>query len=363
MKLKSLLLGSAAALIAVSGANAADAVFAAEPEPMEYVKVCDTYGAGFFFIPGTETCLRISGYVRSEMIYTDDPSDVTTTYSTSSVAAGSAAPAGGTLIGTVGGADIYSIASTSPAETTGWGGRGQLRVDARNETDWGQLRSQIRINGNYRGGGGSEVLLDRALISLAGLRVGFSDSWQTTHHGYGWHLFANDGPYGFDQAVMLDYTFAANGFTASIGVQDTSSLTAVATGSDVYDPYGGFSYSGSWGNVAASVIYDSGVDEAVWKVSADVTAIDNLAIRGWYMADDGGTAYVGAGAYQWGVSARYTVNSQFMVAIAYSDVDAANSERYGIAARWNPVNGLSIRPEAIFGDNYTQARLRVVRTF
>ena len=64
MNIKSLLLGSTAALIAVSGARAADAVVVAEPEPVEYVRVCDAYGAGFFYIPGTETCLKVSGYVR-----------------------------------------------------------------------------------------------------------------------------------------------------------------------------------------------------------------------------------------------------------------------------------------------------------
>src|SRR5689334_24898360 len=64
MNIKSLLLGSAAALIAVSGARAADAVVVAEPEPAEYVKICDVYGAGYFYIPGPETCLRIGGYVR-----------------------------------------------------------------------------------------------------------------------------------------------------------------------------------------------------------------------------------------------------------------------------------------------------------
>ncbi|RUY50657.1 porin, partial [Mesorhizobium sp. M7A.F.Ca.CA.001.06.1.1] len=53
MNIKSLLLGSAAALIAVSGARAADAVVVAEPEPAEYVKICDVYGAGYFYIPGT----------------------------------------------------------------------------------------------------------------------------------------------------------------------------------------------------------------------------------------------------------------------------------------------------------------------
>ena len=68
MNIKSLLLGSAAALVAVSGARAADAVeVVAEPEPMEYVRVCDTYGTGFYYIPGTETCLRVGGYVRYDI--------------------------------------------------------------------------------------------------------------------------------------------------------------------------------------------------------------------------------------------------------------------------------------------------------
>jgi hypothetical protein len=64
MNIKSLLLGSAAALLAVSGARAADAVTVAEPEPAEYVKICDVYGAGYFYIPGTETCLRIGASMR-----------------------------------------------------------------------------------------------------------------------------------------------------------------------------------------------------------------------------------------------------------------------------------------------------------
>ena len=67
MNIKSLLLGSAAALVAVTGARAADAVVVAEPEPVEYVRVCDVYGSGFFYLPGTETCLKIGGYVRVDI--------------------------------------------------------------------------------------------------------------------------------------------------------------------------------------------------------------------------------------------------------------------------------------------------------
>ena len=75
MNIKSLLFGSAAALVAVSGARAADAVVVAEPEPVEYVRICDAYGAGFFYIPGTETCLKVSGYVRADIRGGDDAYD------------------------------------------------------------------------------------------------------------------------------------------------------------------------------------------------------------------------------------------------------------------------------------------------
>lgn len=61
---KSILLGSAAALVAVTGAQAADLPVV---EPVDYVRVCDAFGAGFHYIPGTETCLKFSGRVRAEI--------------------------------------------------------------------------------------------------------------------------------------------------------------------------------------------------------------------------------------------------------------------------------------------------------
>ena len=82
MNIKSLLLGSAAALAAVSGAQAADAIVAAEPEPMEYVRVCDAFGTGYFYIPGTETCLKIGGYVRFQTNFVTDDVDGTSDWDT-----------------------------------------------------------------------------------------------------------------------------------------------------------------------------------------------------------------------------------------------------------------------------------------
>jgi hypothetical protein len=109
MNIKSLLLGSAAALAVVSGAQAADAVVAAEPEPMEYVRVCDAYGTGFFYIPGTETCLKIGGSLRYEKRF-ERVGDRGADY------------------------DNHS--------------RVRIEFDARNDSEWGTVYSWIRLQGD-----------------------------------------------------------------------------------------------------------------------------------------------------------------------------------------------------------------------
>jgi Porin subfamily len=66
--LKGLLLGSTASLAIIAqvpGARAAD-LPVRQAAPIEYVRICDAYGAGFFFIPGTDTCLRVGGLVLGE---------------------------------------------------------------------------------------------------------------------------------------------------------------------------------------------------------------------------------------------------------------------------------------------------------
>src|SRR4026208_1813238 len=115
MNIKSLLLGSAAALVAVSGARAADAVVVADPEPVEYVRVCDVYGTSYYYIPGMEICLKVGGYVRYDIGVGD-------------------------LFGDVG--DFGDPTSHKP-------GRFQLRMDARTETELGTLRGYAAINFNW----------------------------------------------------------------------------------------------------------------------------------------------------------------------------------------------------------------------
>jgi Porin subfamily len=61
---KSLILGSAAGLIAMNGAQAAD--LPVKAKAVEYVRICSLYGAGFYYIPGTDTCIKLGGFVRTE---------------------------------------------------------------------------------------------------------------------------------------------------------------------------------------------------------------------------------------------------------------------------------------------------------
>src|SRR4051812_35296831 len=64
---KGVILGSAAALLSLSGAGAADLPIKAKA--IEYVKICSAYGAGFWYIPGTDTCIKIGGYVRADVTF------------------------------------------------------------------------------------------------------------------------------------------------------------------------------------------------------------------------------------------------------------------------------------------------------
>ena len=63
---KSLILGSAAGLLAMSGAQAADLPLKAKA--VEYVRICSLYGAGFYYMPGTDTCIKLGGYLRADTV-------------------------------------------------------------------------------------------------------------------------------------------------------------------------------------------------------------------------------------------------------------------------------------------------------
>ena len=62
---KSLIVGSAASIVGVTGAYAAD--LPVKAKAVEYVRICSLYGAGFYYIPGTDTCIKLGGYLRVDV--------------------------------------------------------------------------------------------------------------------------------------------------------------------------------------------------------------------------------------------------------------------------------------------------------
>src|SRR5664279_3685642 len=38
-------------------------------QAVEYVRICSLYGAGFFYIPGTDTCIKLGGYLRIDTTF------------------------------------------------------------------------------------------------------------------------------------------------------------------------------------------------------------------------------------------------------------------------------------------------------
>src|SRR5947209_20582469 len=68
---KSLILSSAAGIFAIAGADAAD--LPVKAKAVEYVRICSAYGAGFWYIPGTDTCIKLGGYLRVDTTFNGGP--------------------------------------------------------------------------------------------------------------------------------------------------------------------------------------------------------------------------------------------------------------------------------------------------
>ncbi|MBZ9918597.1 MULTISPECIES: porin [unclassified Mesorhizobium] len=272
MNIKSLLLGSAAALIAVSGARAADAVVVAEPEPAEYVKICDVYGAGYFYIPGTETCLRVGGYVRYDIGVGDT--------------------------GSFDGAKAADHQDGDDHNTYYKNTRFTLKTWTGQETELGTLKTYTETRFNFgddnafdepiNAAHNRDVSLNFAWIQLGGLRVGKDESAFDTFVGYAGNVIQDTlVPYGdFDTNVVQYYFDAGNGFSAVVSLEE-------GTGTDTIDSYvphvvGGVKYTQGWGAITGVVAYDSNYEEVAGKVRLDVNVSDALSlfIMGGYGTDD-----------------------------------------------------------------------------
>ena len=355
MNIKSLLLGSAAALIAVSGARAADAVVVAEPEPAEYVKICDVYGAGYFYIPGTETCLRIGGYVRYDIGVGD--------------------------VGSFDGAKSFDHEDGSEQDTFYKNARFTLKTWTGQETELGTLKTytETRFNfGNRNGfgatstttGGATNILgnpagnknvsLNFAWIQLGGLRVGKDESAFNTFIGYAGNVI-NDTlvPYGdFDTNVVQYYFDAGNGFSAVLSLEEGSGVVGTI---DSYVPHvvGGLKWTQGWGAISGVIAYDSNYEEVAGKARLDVNVNDALSLfimagygtddnltdptwaipaggRGFYKQWSGNWAVWGGGTYKFNEKTSFNLQ-----------VSADDGKNVGVAANvaYDVVPGFTVTAE------------------
>src|ERR1700755_889360 len=67
MVIRNIILASATSLLTMSAVQAAD--LPVKAKPVEYVRICSLYGPGFFYIPGTDTCLKLGGYLRADATF------------------------------------------------------------------------------------------------------------------------------------------------------------------------------------------------------------------------------------------------------------------------------------------------------
>jgi len=351
MNIKSLLLGSAAALIAVSGARAADAVTVAEPEPAEYVKICDVYGSGYFYIPGTETCLRIGGYVRYDIGLGD--------------------------VGSFDGAKSFDHQSGKEQGTWYKNARFTLKTWTGQETELGTLKTytETRFNfgnrNNYglTNGTGADtgnpafnkgVSLNFAWIQLGGLRVGKDESAFDTFIGYAGNVIQDTiVPYGdFDTNVVQYYFDAGNGFSAVVSLEEGEGVVGTI---DSYVPHvvGGVKYTQGWGAITGVVAYDSNYEEVAGKVRLDVTVNDAISLFGMfgYGSDNNlndpandipahgrGFYKQWGGNWAWWVGGTYKFNPKTSFNLQVSGDDDKN---YGVAANiaYDVVPGFTVTAE------------------
>jgi len=339
MNLKSLLIGSAAALSSVTVANAADAIVAAEPEALEYVRVCDAFGTGFFYIPGTETCLKIGGYARFQI-------------------------------------DVNRGTNLPPPNgnnrTSDWdaSSRGQVNFDARSETELGTLRSFIDLRFNADDALEPDAgFLYQGFIELGGLRVGkFDNWWDSSLSGETDQINGN-----FTNGNAVRYVYDSAGFSVGLAVEELEGVVTTLNPNNI-GISGHVGYAGEGFTVGLLGSYDTDNEEGAVRgiVTADLGP-GRLGLAAVYSSGMGQAYYDNA---EWTVAAEYAVSvtDKMRVTPAFQyldDIDHVNGVdawRLGLTVDYQITTGLSAKATVNYQDtdgspDTTSGFLRLDRSF
>ena len=308
MKLmKSLILGSAAGLVAMSGAQAADLPLKAKA--VEYVRICSLYGAGFYYIPGTDTCIKLGGYLRAEV-----------SVNTNSVNTGNTSGLGG--------------AQNRLTNGYTWRSREDLNIDTRTATEYGVVRTYFDATftwttGGYASSGAGTTAYDAAPAgtngngSVAGGSLGvyyafiqfagFTMGKAVSQFSAPWSAYPGnstfDGLVGGGGTVtgVNQFTYTAefgNGVSGSIGLQDPvqyyqAGINNLAAATVANLGYGSSDYAGS---DIPDIVGQIRVDQAWGLFQASVAAHENRA------AFYGATETTGSPGQKWGYAGQLALS-------------------------------------------------------
>jgi len=153
---KSLLLGSAAGLVAVTTGQAADfPVKAGGGGGVPYAKLCSAYGAGFAYMPGTDMCLKIGGWVRAEVTWGVNGNSTSGIFN-----------------------NVYNNRYTNNLWTRE---RGYITADVREQTAYGVARGYLAVGISSQNNGNeapsTNFSSNRAFVQWAGFTAGLTVSF------------------------------------------------------------------------------------------------------------------------------------------------------------------------------------------
>lgn len=182
---KRLLLGSAAALVATTGAQAADLGLPVAPA-VDYVQICSIGSFTGFILPGSDVCFDISGFARAQADF--------------------------------GVANPYALAAGY--DDVDFSSEVELNFDARTMTEWGLLRGFVRLGASAQT---EDYSLDvvKAFVQIGGFTAGLTDSFfDPVYTDYAMAAIgAPDG--GTDDLALFGYSYAiGNGVTLMASVED-----------------------------------------------------------------------------------------------------------------------------------------------
>ncbi|MEM7462920.1 MAG: porin, partial [Pseudomonadota bacterium] len=204
--------------------------------------------------------------------------------------------------------------------------------------------------------GKASMRVDTATISLAGFFMGYADSYWNRGGGDGYYNARYSGYKSSPDGLFFEYTYAANGFTATAGVE-TNNLSGEPGAPDVY---GGITWSGGGLSLAGLVYYDNEQSAAAYRFRADYdlsSLAPGLAVGGWYETDDGDTDYVKG--HKWGVTAKMNLADNLVLFGGYSvyddlyngtncnfctaDAGDFSGENWSAGLAWKVVSGLLVQ--------------------